>query len=186
MASRSPTAATPVTVPGSRPTPHSSPASLPTFSGVDTHTPVSSNWGLVISSASASPPTLPVPTCATRIAMGVSVRKTLETFLDTSPLFFGASGGSVGVIVSAYGTARGCLVQLWRRPGERVALPTLVERHRSAGGDGARPRRRARHAAGRLRGKVQCGRLRLPGVRLSQLRRQRGRAPPTARRQNAA
>lgn len=41
-ASRSPTAATPVTTPASSPTPHSSPASLPTFSGVETHTPVSS------------------------------------------------------------------------------------------------------------------------------------------------
>src|SRR6516162_3087508 len=87
MASSSPTAATPVTVPASRPTPHSCPASLPTFSGVDTHTPVSSNCELVISSAKASPPTLQVPTCATRMAMRVSVPQTLETFLDTSPQF---------------------------------------------------------------------------------------------------
>jgi hypothetical protein len=79
-ASRSPTAAMPVTVPASRPTPHSSPASLPTFSGVDTHTPVSSNCGLVISSAKASPPTFPVPTCATRIAMTVSVREGSKLF----------------------------------------------------------------------------------------------------------
>src|ERR1700757_3666929 len=69
MASRSPTAATPVTMAASRPTPHNSPASLPTFSGDDTHKPVSSNCGLVTSSVRASLPTFPVPTCATRIAI---------------------------------------------------------------------------------------------------------------------
>src|SRR6185437_14480626 len=66
-ASRLSTAAMPVDTSS----PASSPASLPTFSGVETHSPVSSNCGLVISSISASRPTFPVATCATRIAIDV-------------------------------------------------------------------------------------------------------------------
>src|SRR3984893_11776321 len=66
-ASRSATAVTPVDTS----TPASVPASLPTFSGDDTHSPVSSNAGLLTSSVSARRPTLPVPTCATRMTIGV-------------------------------------------------------------------------------------------------------------------
>src|SRR5882757_9307395 len=52
--------------------PASSAASLPALASDDTHTPVSSNAGLVISSVNAWPPTLPVPTCATRMGMPCS------------------------------------------------------------------------------------------------------------------
>jgi hypothetical protein len=56
-ASRSFVAVTPVVMSS----PASSPASLPTFSPADTHTPVSSHSGSVSRPASASLPTLPVP-----------------------------------------------------------------------------------------------------------------------------
>src|SRR6201994_318318 len=82
-ASRSLTAAMPVATS----TPASAPASLPTFSGVETHNPVNSNWGLVTSSVNARRPTFPVPTWATRIAMTVlpSLDASAQIFLDASP-----------------------------------------------------------------------------------------------------
>src|SRR6201996_9244913 len=82
-ASRSLTAVMPVDTS----TPASAPASLPTFFGDETHTPVSSNCGLVMSSVSARRPTFPVPTWATRIAMGLLRPKNVSarTVLDASP-----------------------------------------------------------------------------------------------------
>ena len=66
-ASRSLTAAMPVDTS----TPASAPASLPTFSGDETHTPVSSNRESETSWVNANRPTFPVPTWATRIAIDV-------------------------------------------------------------------------------------------------------------------
>lgn len=69
-ASRSDIAVTPVTTSSSSATPHSTPASLPTFSGDETHSPVDSNCGLVIDQfGRAGRPTFPVPMWTTRIAM---------------------------------------------------------------------------------------------------------------------
>src|SRR4051794_22412901 len=52
--------------------PASSAASLPALVSLDTHTPVSSKRGSVMSWVSACRPTLPVPICATLMAMASS------------------------------------------------------------------------------------------------------------------
>ena len=74
-ASRSLVAAMPVEASS----PASSPASLPTLASEDTQTPVSSNRGSLIRWLSAIRPTLPVPICATRIAIAVSSRPRLDS-----------------------------------------------------------------------------------------------------------
>src|ERR1700730_146892 len=57
------------TMPVRMSSPANSPASLPTFSGVDTYSPVSSSCGLVSMPASANRPTFPVATWATRMVI---------------------------------------------------------------------------------------------------------------------
>src|SRR3954463_16735838 len=59
--------------------PASSPASLPTLMSEDTQTPVSSKRGSLIRWFSAIRPALPVPMCATRIAIAVSSRPLLDS-----------------------------------------------------------------------------------------------------------
>src|SRR6476661_6465484 len=59
--------------------PASSPASLPTLASEDTQTPVSSKRGSLIRWLSAIRPALPVPICATRIAIACSSRPRLDS-----------------------------------------------------------------------------------------------------------